>query len=1096
MAQWRCIVLALVLLAASTVATDRFVSSNDGDDVTGTGDQATPFASIRKALSVALDGDTIRLADGLYTGMDNIGVNLDAKDLDIVGESRENTILSCGSLYGPAFDISFGSPLLSAMTIRDCYSPSDSGAVTVSGISVSASFADMLIKNCSSGSVGGAMQIELANVTFTDVTMDGNAAINGGTLFIISSSQVVLDGVTLANSQGENGGAIYMAASNLLMRNSHVVNCSSLGAGALYLSLSTVNIYSTEFLYNSAQLDGTCVFTVQVQLVMHDCSFRYNQNVQSGSAVLITASNLVGGVQDKVANCEFIGNNAGDHAALYVKNGGSVLVTNSTFRANIALAGPAISASTSGIATVNNCTMRDNIATPNDPLVTIASPVTLSGGAICVAKSGAVVTIVDVVFTNNTAQYGGAIFVINGGVVTVSGTKTVIAGNHAWFMGGGLFVSDKKSKLTVSNAYNMTIADNTATYGGGIAAGALATLTLKNVIFRNNFASAKGSGVFVVDTVAMTNAYFDNNRAGALNGGVVNYNVPASAHTCPTCVVLANNQDNVNTGPAVASAIFSSPSQLDVTAHSSNLNFASGGNGSVANPYVSMVALVPGDAIGLSIAIVDALGNALPVVGSSYRLTATFDPSNGGALLGYAPVPFTAGGASSSLAFVGKFATSFLLTIQVTDASASLIPTIAPLVFQFNTTADCGQGAVEHVATINPLVHYPICVDAELSTVDDGAFIAVQIVTAMLAAATLGCLAFIRRNRSHWTLRSSSPLLLQFMLGASTLVFAGVFIMGVDSGSDSNSLASLSPTAARVCRTIPWLLGLGFDLIYGAMLAKAWRIHKIFNDRTRRRLLLSDAQMLKCIVIFAFHDIILNAVWVGVNPLDLEYKDFETKQSLVTFTTDCTSEHFGIFTAVYLGIKGAALLYGVYLAVMCRHVANQFNESKQLGFAIYNLTFVSCIIIPLVLALDATATAIYLIAALGTLFALVVTLAIIFVPKVMRIVANKEETKPTSSKLTQALRVNVQEANAEQWTQIASFVSRLTSAAVHHSSRDFNDIFESLAAILMHLSHSLSYETHNKHSVFQSKVREEPNKSSSERKEGASNTSSSVEQKE
>jgi hypothetical protein len=34
------------------------------------------------------------------------------------------------------------------------------------------------------------------------------------------------------------------------------------------------------------------------------------------------------------------------------------------------------------------------------------------------------------------------------------------------------------------------------------------------------------------------------------------------------------------------------------------------------------------------------------------------------------------------------------------------------------------------------------------------------------------------------------------------------------------------------CRTLPGLVSAGFSIIFGALLSKTWRIHRIFNSRT------------------------------------------------------------------------------------------------------------------------------------------------------------------------------------------------------------------------------------------------------------------------
>ena len=52
---------------AFAVATTLHVTAS-GDDSTGTGTSAAPFASLQHAIDIAVDGDTISLGDGAFAG--------------------------------------------------------------------------------------------------------------------------------------------------------------------------------------------------------------------------------------------------------------------------------------------------------------------------------------------------------------------------------------------------------------------------------------------------------------------------------------------------------------------------------------------------------------------------------------------------------------------------------------------------------------------------------------------------------------------------------------------------------------------------------------------------------------------------------------------------------------------------------------------------------------------------------------------------------------------------------------------------------------------------------------------------------------------
>jgi hypothetical protein len=83
----------------------------------------------------------------------------------------------------------------------------------------------------------------------------------------------------------------------------------------------------------------------------------------------------------------------------------------------------------------------------------------------------------------------------------------------------------------------------------------------------------------------------------------------------------------------------------------------------------------------------------------------------------------------------------------------------------------------------------------------------------------LCCLGFhylISLNSSHEVIKASSPLFCHIILagGDIAVVMCGLSAM-------SNELQ---------CRLVPSLTAIAFSTIFGALLAKTWRIHKIFNS--------------------------------------------------------------------------------------------------------------------------------------------------------------------------------------------------------------------------------------------------------------------------
>ncbi len=93
-----------------------------GSDETGAGSENAPFATIQKAVDMSVDGDSVIVLSGTFTGEGNHNITTDGKDIVITGSGAESTILDCGAkenqedVYGFDFNLG-GNATVSDLTI-------------------------------------------------------------------------------------------------------------------------------------------------------------------------------------------------------------------------------------------------------------------------------------------------------------------------------------------------------------------------------------------------------------------------------------------------------------------------------------------------------------------------------------------------------------------------------------------------------------------------------------------------------------------------------------------------------------------------------------------------------------------------------------------------------------------------------------------------------------------------------------------------------------------------------------------------------------------------------------------------------------------
>ena len=115
----------------------------------------------------------------------------------------------------------------------------------------------------------------------------------------------------------------------------------------------------------------------------------------------------------------------------------------------------------------------------------------------------------------------------------------------------------------------------------------------------------------------------------------------------------------------------------------------------------------------------------------------------------------------------------------------------------------------------------------------------------------------------------------------------------------------------------------------------------------------------------------------------IKYFRLTKTQTLHPYQTFCTSKYENLWTGLLYGYKGFLLLFCTYLAWETRKVhMPALNDSKQIGFAVYNVFIPCVIIIPILNLLRSHSDAVYLLSTLLCLFCTTITQCLIFVPKV------------------------------------------------------------------------------------------------------------------
>ncbi|KAL1924849.1 uncharacterized protein VTP21DRAFT_4503 [Calcarisporiella thermophila] len=172
--------------------------------------------------------------------------------------------------------------------------------------------------------------------------------------------------------------------------------------------------------------------------------------------------------------------------------------------------------------------------------------------------------------------------------------------------------------------------------------------------------------------------------------------------------------------------------------------------------------------------------------------------------------------------------------------------------------------------------------------------------------------------RKSEVFKASSPLFCCLELLGFMLSFVGV-ILWVDIPNDT------------VCALRPVALNAGFVLVLSNIVAKNFRVYRIFNNVFVERTVIRDGQLVKIAGAICAGDMLLVVLYLLVTPPRPHVTNF----SFTSQYYDCVSDGpYLVFWVLLFVYNGTLILYATFLAFQTRDVASNYNECRQISFSV------------------------------------------------------------------------------------------------------------------------------------------------------------------
>ncbi len=371
----------------------------------------------------------------------------------------------------------------------------DGGAIAlIMNANANATFTNSIMTGNKAGSSGGAIQVKVGRASLDGVTFTSNNASDGGAIRNIST-------ITMANSLFQQntasyGGAIYTGAGNgsgivtTVTDTNFIGNTASSGGGAYLGYFGTVNVTGGLIQGNSATIGGA-VFMQASKATIDGGTYKGNLASDSGGAVYtIQASDV------SISNAVFTENTAIYGGGIYAgqRNASGIVttITDTDFLSNSATSGGAV-LSYYATTSIAGGTISGNNATQ------------YGGGVYCEYGTN---TINGGLYKNNSAHVGGGIFNWHNSTMEITGAT--ITGNTATYTseGGAGVYNESDSLMTLTD---VIFEENHANYGAALR-NRSTSLTVTGGTFTENVA-IRGAGIWTLFGFELEGSTFSNNVA-------------------------------------------------------------------------------------------------------------------------------------------------------------------------------------------------------------------------------------------------------------------------------------------------------------------------------------------------------------------------------------------------------------------------------------------------------------------------------------------------------------------------------------------------------------------------------------------------------
>jgi hypothetical protein len=218
---------------------------------------------------------------------------------------------------------------------------------------------------------------------------------------------------------------------------------------------------------------------------------------------------------------------------------------------------------------------------------------------------------------------------------------------------------------------------------------------------------------------------------------------------------------------------------------------------------------------------------------------------------------------------------------------------------------------------------------------------------------------------------------------AAQPMFLGAFAMA-SIFVNMSTLAFTGENTISNCLARPWVFNLAFTSLFAILFVKVHRVNALFNNKKMKKVRMGPMVLLTRVSMIVGCELVIQIIWTIVDPNTAVVKLGTGPQGEFVETVICQSNS-PAFAAISIGFKAILILWGCILAWKTRNVHGAFAESKQIMMIMYQIGFLSLIVLLLYYFLNVSSAAKVLIQSIVVLCVSLISAILLFGTRIFQL---------------------------------------------------------------------------------------------------------------